>query len=119
MDAIRIQIIRGCDEKGQGGTVVDDASGVLGSLNGVPIVDLLAAAFESAYGLYSFTNPKNPNETLTVTPFRNISTRMRLYGQEVLSAYASQQAATQAATTAGGQIAEAMSKLTIVENLKL
>lgn len=118
MDAIRIQIIRGCDENGEGGTVVDDASGVLGSLNGVPIVDLLAAAFESAYGLYSFPNPEKPDETLTVTPLRNISTRMRIFGQEILSAYASQQAAAQAATAAGNQISEAMSKLTIVENLK-
>lgn len=48
MDAIRIQTIRGCDENGEGGTVVDDASGIMPS----PVLDALAAAMEAVYGLY-------------------------------------------------------------------
>lgn len=105
MDAIRIQIIRGCNADGTGGTVVDDASGVLGSLGNTPILDMLAAAFVQAYGL-----PEG------MTTLRHISYRMRLYGTEILSAYAARVAAEQAAETARQQTAAAVAALTIVEH---
>lgn len=126
MDAIRIQIVRGCDEQGQGGVVVDDATGVLGSLGETPILDLVAAAFADQYGLYQWSNPAfdaeqaesedNPR-LLTVSPLRNISTRMRLFAQEVMTAYAMKAAAETARQQAQQQAEAALSSLSIIENL--
>ena len=126
MDAVRIQIIRGCDASGQGGTVTDDATGVLGSLGETPILDLLTAAFADQYGLYQWPHPafnaeqpesdENPR-LLTVSPLRNISTRMRLFAQEIMTAYAMKVAGEAARQQAQQQTAAALSSLTIVENL--
>lgn len=123
MDAVRIQIIRGCDASGQGGTVVDDASGVFAD----GVLDQVAAAFQASEGLYSYPNPAfdaeqpesdaNPR-TLTVSPLRNISTQLRLHGERVtghfiesqIDATATQQKQAAAAALLGGR--------TIVENLE-
>ena len=81
MDAVRIQIIRGCDAQGQGGTIADDASGVLAD----GILDQVVAAFEGVFGLYSWANPAfDPEQeesdqnqrNLTVSPLRNVATRL-------------------------------------------
>jgi len=53
MDKITITITRGCDAQGVGGSVVDNAAAVLGSMpDGTPIVDALVAAFADAYGVH-------------------------------------------------------------------
>lgn len=113
MDAIRIQIIRGCDENGEGGTVVDDASGVIPE----PVLDALAAAFQSSYGLYSYPNPDKPEEIITVSPLRNISTRMRLFGEEHLLAYDKRMRDAATEQQAAANAAAVKSSLIIKENL--
>lgn len=125
MDAVRIQIIRGCDAQGQGGTVVDDASGVLGAMpNGTPILDVVVAAFGDTFGLYRYPNPdfdaeqpeteENPR-TLTVSPMRNVSTQMRLWATQILADYASRVAAQQAAEQARQQAEAATAAVQIVD----
>jgi len=111
MDKITITIIRGCDASGVGGTVVDEASAVLGAFaDGSPIVDVIAAAFAEAYGLHSV-------DEVPVSPLRNVSYRLRQYMTEIVAAYASKTAASQAATAASGQVANALSKITIIDTV--
>lgn len=126
MDAVRIQIIRGCDAQGQGGTVVDDAAAILPDLpNGTPVLDALAAAFGEAYGLTypnPFYDPAQPESeanpvSFPVTPFRNISLRWRLLAMEQLAAYNRRVATAAAVEAADGQYAETLAQVTILENV--
>ena len=111
MDKITITIIRGCDASGVGGTVVDEASAVLGSFaDGSPILDVIAASFTEAYGLHEV-------DKVPVSPLRNVSYRLRQYMTEIVAAYASKTAAAQAATAASGQVANALSKITIIDTV--
>lgn len=121
MDAVRIQIIRGCDAQGQGGTIADDASGVLAD----GILDQVVAAFEGGFGLYSWANPAfDPEQeesdqnqrNLTVSPLRNVSTRLRLHAEEVVKAYVTRQIDAQATSQKDTLVAQLLASQTIVEN---
>jgi hypothetical protein len=111
MDKITITITRDCDAGGIGGTIVDEASAVLGAFaNGSPILDVIGAAFAEAYGLHAV-------EEVPVSPMRNVSYRIRQYMTEIVGAYASKTAASQAATAASGQVIDALSKITIIDTV--
>lgn len=123
MDAIQIIIKRDVNADGTGGTIIDNATGVLGALpDGTPVLDALAAAFGEAYGVVELpTGNKVKNEQgeevdeTAPAPFRNISYRMRLFGAEVLSGYAQNQARKLAAEQASQAVSLAESTVTIVE----
>ncbi len=127
MDAVRIQIIRGCDAQGQGGTVVDDASATMGVMpSGTSILDVVMAAFADTFGLYQYQNPdfdagqpetEQNQRTLTVSPMRNVSTQMRLWATQILADYASRVAAQQAAEQARAQAEAATAAVVIVNNV--
>jgi hypothetical protein len=109
MDKIQITITRGCDESGNGGTVIDTAGAVLGTMtDGTPILDAIAAAFADAYGLYEVDGEP-------VTPYRNVSYQCRKFMTEVVFAYASKQAAAMAQAAAQQQTQAALSSVQIVE----
>ena len=111
MDKITITIIRGCDASGVGGTVVDEASAVLGLFaDGSPILDVIGAAFSEAYGLHSV-------DDVPVSRLRNVSYRLRQYMTEIVAAYASKTAAAQAATAASGLVTTALSAITIIDTV--
>lgn len=110
MDKITITITRGCDAQGNGGSVVDNASAVLGSMpDGTPIVDALVAAFADAYGIYEI-------DGVPVNGYRNLSYRCRQYMTEIVSAYASKTAAAQAQSQANAAVAQALGSVTILES---
>jgi hypothetical protein len=110
MDKITIIITRGCDESGNGGTVVDNASAVLGLMpDATPIVDVLVAAFADAYGIYEV-------DDLPVNAYRNLSYRVRQYMTEIVSAYASKQAAETAQTQAQAAVTQALGSVVILES---
>jgi len=80
-DKITITITRNCDADGVGGTIVDEASAVLGSFtNGTPILDVIAESFAEAYGLHEV-------DKVPVSPMRNVSYRLRQYMTEIVAAY--------------------------------
>lgn len=109
MDKMRLQIVRGCDESGNGGVVVDDASAVLGSLpDGTAIVDLIAAAFADAFGVHEVDGQP-------VSAYRNVSYRTRQYMTELVAAYASKQAAVIAQSQATSQVSSAMAAVSIID----
>lgn len=108
MDSVQIVIRRGVNADGSGGTIVDDASAVLGSIGDTPILDALVAAFEDAYGLHEVDGQP-------VSGFRNVSYRMRQFSTEIAVAYLQKVAAEQARTAAGQQAAAALAAVTIVE----
>lgn len=124
MDAVRIVITRGCNADGTGGTVFDDASGVLGSLpDGAPILDALAAAFAEAYGVVETPTGKilTNDDGVAVpemrpNPWRNISYRMRVFATEILSAYAQDQAKRVAAEHATAAVDATLAAVSIVDN---
>jgi hypothetical protein len=110
MDKIQITITRGCDESGNGGTVLDNASAVLGSMpDGTPIVDALVAAFADAYGVYEI-------DAVPVSGYRNLSYRCRQYMTEIVGAYASKTAAAVAQTQAQAAVTQALSSVVILES---
>lgn len=113
MDSIRILITRDCDENGQGGTVVDDAAAVLGSIGDTPVLDALVAAFADAYGLHEVAN--EAGELVPVSVYRNVTYRMRLYATEIVTAYMQKMAAEQARQQAGQQSQAALAGVTIIE----
>lgn len=109
MDKITITITRDCDESGNGGTVVDNATAVLGSMpGGPPIVDALVAAFADAYGIHEIDGEP-------VSGYRNLTFRCRQYMTEIVSAYAAKTAASQAQAQAQVAVAEAMGSVQILE----
>ena len=118
MDAIRIQIIQGCDESGNGGTVIDDATGVLGSLpSGTTILDALMAAMADAYGLeVPAPTQEDPDNVQQLAPARNVSYRMRMFATDIVRSYANKTAAAAAAAAAQSDIAAALASVTIVDN---
>lgn len=110
MDKITITITRGCDAQGAGGSVVDNASAVLGSMpDGTPIVDALVAAFADAYGLHHVDGEP-------VSGYRNLSYRCRQYMTEIVAAYASKQAAAAAQSQAKAAVAQALGSVQILES---
>jgi hypothetical protein len=110
MDKITITITRGCDAQGVGGSVVDNAAAVLGSMpDGTPIVDALVAAFADAYGLHQVNGEP-------VSGYRNLSYRCRQYMTEIVAAYASQQAAASAQSQAQAAVAQALGSVQILES---
>lgn len=110
MDKITITITRGCDAQGVGGSVVDNASAVLGSMpDGTPIVDALVAAFADAYGIHQVDGEP-------VSGYRNLSYRCRQYMTEIVSAYASKTAASAAQTQAQAAVAQALGSVQILES---
>lgn len=108
MDSIRIIITRGCDESGQGGTIVDDAAAVLGSIGQTPVLDALLAAFADAYGVHEV-------DEVPVSLYRNMTYRMRMHATEIVTAYMQKTAAEQARQQAGQQAQAALSAVSIVE----
>ncbi len=115
MDKITITIVRGCDAQGVGGSVVDNASAVLGSMpGGVPIVDVIVAAFAEAYGLHEV---EVDGEMQPVSGFRNVSYRLRQHMTEIVSSYAQRQAQQQAAQQAGAAVSEALGNVTILDQV--
>lgn len=110
MDKIQITITRGCDESGNGGTVVDNASAVLGLMpDATPIVDVLVAAFADAYGIYEV-------DEVPVNGYRNLSYRVRQYMTEIVGAYASKTAAATAQTQAHSAVTQALGSVIILES---
>jgi hypothetical protein len=110
MDKITITITRGCDASGVGGTVVDNASALLGSMpDATPIVDVLVAAFADAYGIYEV-------DDLPVNAYRNLSYRVRQYMTEIVGAYASKTAAATAQTQAQAAVTQALGSVVILES---
>lgn len=115
MDAIRIIITRNCDESGNGGTVIDNAAAVLGSIGNTPVLDALVAAFADAYGIHHIDD--GTGNLIPVTPARNVTFRMRQFATEIVTAYMQKVAAEQARQQAGQQAEAALSAVTIVEAL--
>ena len=110
MDKITITITRGCDSQGDGGSIVDNASAVLGSMpDGTPIVDALVAAFADAYGIYEI-------DGVPVNGYRNLSYRCRQYMTEIVSAFAAKTAAAQAQAMAQAAVAQALNSVAILES---
>lgn len=110
MDKITITITRGCDSQGEGGSVVDNASAVLGSMpDGTPIVDALVAAFADAYGIHEV-------DEKPVSGYRNLSYRCRQHMTEVVAAFAAKTAAAQAQSMAQAAVAQALGSVTILES---
>ena len=110
MDKITITITRGCDAQGVGGTVVDNAAAVLGSMpDGTPIVDALVAAFADAYGVHKVDGEP-------VSGYRNLSYRCRQYMTEIVSSYAAKTAAAAAQSQAQAAVAHALGSVTILES---
>jgi len=116
MDAIRIIISRDCDAQGQGGTVVDDAAAVLGSIGQTKVLDALVAAFADAYGIYEVDDGEG--NLTPVSPERNMTYRMRMFATEIVTAYMQKMAAEQARQQAGQQTQAALWATTIVENIQ-
>lgn len=119
MDAVRIIITRGCNADGTGGTVVDDASGILGTLqDGTAILDAVCAAFADAYGVYRVPAPteEDPDATEPVSLYRNLSYRLRTHATEIVTGYLSRQAAAVAAAQAAEQSAAAMAAVQVVNH---
>ena len=109
-DKITITITRGCDAQGNGGSIVDNASAVLGSMpDGTPIVDALVAAFADAYGIYEV-------DSVPVNGYRNLSYRVRQYMTGIVSAYASKTAAAVAQTQAQAAVTQALGSVVILES---
>lgn len=115
MDSIRIIITRGCDEAGQGGTVVDDAAAVLGSIGNTPVLDALTASFVDAYGLHQVADENGDMQP--VTPERNMTYRIRMFATEIVTAYMQKVAAEQARQQAVQQAGAALQAVTIVETV--
>jgi hypothetical protein len=113
MDAIRIIIKRDCDENGEGGTVVDDAAAVLGSIGETKVLDVLVDAFEDAYGVYEVDD--GDGDLTPVSPERNMTYRMRMFATEIVTSYMQKMAANQARQQAGQQAGAAMTAVKIVE----
>jgi hypothetical protein len=114
MDKIQITITRNCDSQGVGGTVVDDASAVLGAMpDGVPILDALVAAFADAYGLHQV---EVDGELQPVSGYRNLAYRCRQYMTEIVLAYAAKTAAQAAQQQAQAAVAQALGSVQIVES---
>ena len=110
MDKITITITRGCDAQGNGGSVVDNAAAVLGSMpDGTPIVDALVAAFADAYGIHEIDGEP-------VSGYRNLAYRCRQYMTEIVAAYASKQAAATAQSQAHAAVAQALGSVQILES---
>lgn len=110
MDKITITITRGCDTQGNGGSVVDNAAAVLGSMpDGTPIVDALVAAFADVYGIHEVDGEP-------VSGYRNLSYRCRQHMTEVVSTFAAKTAAAQAQAMAQAVVAQALGSVTILES---
>ena len=106
---MQIIITRGCEADGSGGTIIDNAGAVLGNMtDGTPILDAIAAAFADAYGLYEVDGEP-------VTPYRNVSYQCRKFMTEIVSAYASKQAAAMAQAAAAQQTQAALESVQIIE----
>lgn len=115
-DSIRIIITRDCDANGQGGTVVDDASAVLGAIGDTPVLDAITAAFADSYGIHEIVEGEGEEETRTpVSAYRNVTYRMRMFATEIVKAYMQKVAANQAREQAGQQSDTAMAAVNIVE----
>lgn len=111
MDKITITITRGCDAHGVGGTVVDDAAAILGSMpDGVPILDALVAAFADAYGVHEIDGEP-------VSVYRNLVYRCRQYMTEIVASYASKTAAAVAQQRAQAAVSQALGSVQIVESI--
>lgn len=110
MDSIRITITRGVNADGTGGTVVDDAAAVLGSMpDGTPIVDVLVSAFADAYGIHEV-------DEKPVSGYRNLAYKCRQHMTEVVAGFAEKQAAIAAQAQAQATVAQAMGSVTILES---
>jgi len=110
MDKITITITRGCDAQGAGGSVVDNASAVLGSMpDGTPIVDALVAAFADTYGIHKVDGEP-------VSGYRNLSYRCRQFMTDVVASYAAKTAAAAAQSQAKAAVDQALGSVQILES---
>lgn len=110
MDSIRITITRNVNSDGTGGTVVDDATAILGAMpNGIPVVDMLVAAFADAYGIHTV-------DDVPVSSYRNMAYRVRQFMTEIVSSFASKTAAAAAQSQAQAAVAEALGSVQILES---
>jgi hypothetical protein len=115
MDKIEIKITRGCDDKGNGGEVVDHAAAVLGSMpGGPPIVDVIVAAFAEAYGVHQV---EIDGEMQPVSGYRNVSYRLRQHMTEIVSSYAQRQAQQAAAQQAAAAVSASLGNVTILDQV--
>ena len=110
MDSIRITITRGLNPDGTGGTVVDDATAILGAMpDGTPIVDMLVTAFADAYGVHRV-------DDVPVSGYRNLAYRVRQYMTEIVSAFAAKTAASAAQSQAQAAVSQALGSVEILES---
>lgn len=117
-DSIRIIITRNCNEDGTGGTVVDNAATVLGSIGETPVLDAVVAAFAEAYGVHEIPDPNGEEgDMIPVSGYRNMTYRMRMFATEIVTAYMQKQAASAAREQAGQQAAAALASVTVVEDV--
>jgi len=118
-DMVQMILVQGCDENGEGGTVLDAPKVVMpdGKLNEV------MAAF-TVYGIHKIDNPdfnaqqpeseQNPRQ-IPVSLARNLTYRVRLYVQEIWSAYGKKLAEEQARAAAEAAIAATTAQLQVKE----
>ena len=119
-DMVQMIIVRGCDENGVGGTVLDAPKVVIpaGKLNEV------MAAFADAYGVHKIDNPdfnsdqpeseENPRQ-VPVSLARNLTYRVRLYVQDIWGAYGKKLAEAQARAAAEAASASTTAQLQVKE----
>lgn len=114
MDSIKIIITRDVNPDGTGGTVVDSAAAILGSVGETKILDALTAAMDDAYGRHAI--PDENGDMQEVSEYRNVSYRMREFATQIVTAYIQKVAAQQAREQAGQQSAAAIAAVEIVED---
>jgi hypothetical protein len=91
------------------GTVVDQSTAELGiGPTGVPILDLLTAAFADAYGTHSV-------DQVEANPYRNVSYHVRQHMTTVTLGYTNKQIDLQAAAQKQAVADAALQAVTVVE----
>jgi hypothetical protein len=107
-DFIKIQLIQGADENGDGGTVLDSPTVKMPDGH----LDIILASYAAIYGL-DRTKADGTTETLTLA--RNYTYRLREYGSEVVKAAAVAAAKLQAESQAGDEANAAIGAVEVVE----
>ena len=115
-DRITIKIETDIDNP-NGPTVVDVSTAELGiGPGGVPLIDLVAAAFADGYGVHAVADPDDPDaEPVPVTAWKNVSYHVRQYMTNITLAYANKQIDAQATSQKQATAAAALGAVSVVE----
>jgi hypothetical protein len=117
---VQMIVVTGCDDEGQGGTVLDSPKVIMpdGKLNEV------MAALDAAYGRHKIDNPdfdSNQDESeqnpkmIPVSAARNLTYRIRMFVTDHWVSYGKSLAETAARNAALQQIAQSTAQLQIKE----